>query len=461
MVVGSDPLDLQILEVGLHEAAAAPYHGRYPSASLHHDGIWYYGTYCLDDAGRGLNWDVLGPFVGFRTSTDGGASWQEGPHTPTENIFGESALAGQPVRMGAPHFVDFGRNVQHSPDGYAYLLGHGSRNPSANLSWISRDEVTLARVRPSPERIHDAAQWEWAAGRYADGTPRWAATLAQAQPIAAWPGHMGCVTVTYLPARRKYLMCVTDGWPTIQGDALLRPGGRRPARSVADGRLPERVRRPGVLPELPVEVRHRRRQSRLALLLRQLHQSLPRYPVATGSRRQPLRHVPPRTPPAAVSSDPLDLSGQLVLLSGGAGALGTAIVDTLMLHHAEVIVPDPGADEDRTGPQHLAIRADCSDPADVEDVLARCEEHFHRLPDTVGLHAGIVAAHPVQDYPLAEFYRLLRVNVRSAFVLAQAAARRWIQEGQGAPWYSPPPGYRTCRGPVSPPTAPVRPPSAR
>lgn len=216
VIDGDDPLDLQISGVGLREGAAAPYHGRYPSASLHHDGVWYYGTYCLDDAGRGLNWDVLGPFVGFRTSTDGGQTWEEGPHTPADNIFGETALDGEPVRMGSPHFVDFGRNMKHSPDGYAYLVGHGSRTRGANLSWISGDEITLARVRPSPETIHDPSQWEFAAGRDVDGNPCWVSSLAEAKPIASWPGHMGCVTVTYLPGRGKYLMCVTDGWPTIK-----------------------------------------------------------------------------------------------------------------------------------------------------------------------------------------------------------------------------------------------------
>lgn len=216
ILTGDDPLDLQISDVGTYGGPASPYLGRYPSASLHHDGTWYYGTYCLDEAGRGLNWDILGPFVGFRTSTDDGATWQDGPDTPANPLFGETAEHGQPVRMGSPHFVDFGRNMQHSPDGYAYLVGHGSRIPGANLSWISGDEITLARVRPTPDTIHDPTQYEWAAGHNRDGSPRWTATLDDAQPIAAWPGHMGCVTVTYLPARRKYLMCVTDGWPTIK-----------------------------------------------------------------------------------------------------------------------------------------------------------------------------------------------------------------------------------------------------
>ena len=27
--------------------------------------------------------------------------------------------------------------------------------------------------------------------------------------------HMGCVTATYVPGLKKYVMCITDGWPTV------------------------------------------------------------------------------------------------------------------------------------------------------------------------------------------------------------------------------------------------------
>jgi hypothetical protein len=30
------------------------------------------------------------------------------------------------IKLGTPHFVDFGRDVEHSPDGLAYLVGHGT-----------------------------------------------------------------------------------------------------------------------------------------------------------------------------------------------------------------------------------------------------------------------------------------------------------------------------------------------
>ena len=36
------------------------------------------------------------------------------------------------------------------------------------------------------------------------------------KPLLEWNNNMGCVTVTYNAPLRKYLMCVTDGWPTVE-----------------------------------------------------------------------------------------------------------------------------------------------------------------------------------------------------------------------------------------------------
>lgn len=58
-------------------------------------------------------------------------------------------------------------------------------------------------------------------GRYAnyttaDGHPRWSKDFADTQPLIDWNNHAGCVTATYVPGLDKYLMCVTDGWPTTK-----------------------------------------------------------------------------------------------------------------------------------------------------------------------------------------------------------------------------------------------------
>ncbi|MCX6620368.1 MAG: hypothetical protein NTY38_04705, partial [Acidobacteria bacterium] len=129
-ISGDSPLHLTVTEVRLYTNDCRPYGGRYPCGSLVHNGVWYYGTYCLADTdgdpSKELNWDILGPFVGFRTSRDSGQTWTDTPHTPAAPLFREPLQLNGPVQIGVPHFVDFGRNMEHSPDGKAYLVAHGA-----------------------------------------------------------------------------------------------------------------------------------------------------------------------------------------------------------------------------------------------------------------------------------------------------------------------------------------------
>jgi hypothetical protein len=214
-ILGDDPLHLTVENLGIEYARAAPYGGRYPCGTLVHDGVWYYGTYTLDETDRGLNWDVLGPFVGFRLSHDLGRSWQECPHTPDHPIFGETGKHGGKVKLGAPHFVDFGRAMQHSPDGKAYMVGHGASRPEAEAAWIRGDQAHLIRCMPSPQTMNDPAAWEFFAGHDASGQPVWTHEFAQIRPLIEWEGRIGHATITYNAPLRKYLFCVTDGGTTI------------------------------------------------------------------------------------------------------------------------------------------------------------------------------------------------------------------------------------------------------
>ncbi len=227
VIVGSDPLSMVAYSIGLDKSSpAAPYNGRYPCGSLLHNGVWYYGTYCLgpdDNAKYGdvkVNWPWIGPFVGFRTSTDYGHNWKACPHTPANPIFGETGMYGNPVKIGAPHFVDFGKNMEHSPDGKAYLVSHGADLADTkwrfwNDSWITGDQVYLLRVTPSVENINDASKYEFYAGKDEKGIPVWTKDFKKIKPLLEWNNNMGCVTITYNVPLKKYLMCVTDGGNTV------------------------------------------------------------------------------------------------------------------------------------------------------------------------------------------------------------------------------------------------------
>lgn len=222
---GNDPLNLTVKSLGVVQADPYPYGGRYPCGSLVYRGVWYYGTYCLGPHGVTrfgstiYNWPWLGPLVGFRTSTDYGKTWVETPHTPAKPIFGETGMWGYPVKIGSPHFVDFGKELEHSPDGKAYLVAHGAVDPDAkprfaNLSWITGDQIYLLRVTPSLENLNDASKYEFFAGNDVQGNPVWTGEFKNVKPLLEWNNNMGCVTVTYNQPLKKYLMCVTDGGNT-------------------------------------------------------------------------------------------------------------------------------------------------------------------------------------------------------------------------------------------------------
>ena len=226
VMIGDDPLSLRIKALGLTKGDPHPYQGRYPCGSLVYNGVWYYGTYCLAPAGRVMhdgmkwNWPVLGPIPGFRISTDYGKTWIDSPHTPAEPLFPEPAEFMGPVKIGSPKFVDFGRNMEYSPDGKAYLIGYGAEKDDpkpryANLSWISGDQIYLARVIPSMKNINDESQYEYFAGCNNEAEAIWSYDFEDLKPLLDWNNNMGCVTMTYNAPLKKYLMCVTDGWPTV------------------------------------------------------------------------------------------------------------------------------------------------------------------------------------------------------------------------------------------------------
>ena len=135
--------------------------------------------------------------------------------------------------------------------------------------------------------------------------------------------------------------------------------------------------------------------------------------------------------------DPLDLSQKTVLITGGAGAIGRVIVHHLLRHGARVAVNDIVSQQEAalsllfaeaTGDHTGYFQADASEPDQTRRLFDRVEDEL-RIPDIVCCHAGVVDAHPVNEYPIEGFDKLYNVNVRSAFVVAQEACKRWMDRG--------------------------------
>lgn len=197
---------------------------RYPCANVFYNGTWFYGTYTLRKGPCvNSNWPIQGPFVGFRTSSDHGQTWIDpykdmtdpklGPDPYSNNVFREAAPPkptpschnNTKVKFGAPNSIDFGTELEHSPDGKLYLIGHGNTDLTSYESWMQGDSIYVARVPPTVDAVNDGSRYEFWSGSAAGWT---SGNVSRAQPVFTWPNRTGSVTMTYVPAIERYFMCV-------------------------------------------------------------------------------------------------------------------------------------------------------------------------------------------------------------------------------------------------------------
>ena len=121
-----------------------------------------------------------------------------------------------------------------------------------------------------------------------------------------------------------------------------------------------------------------------------------------------------------------------VLVSGGSGGLGSAVVDAFAEAGWRVVVPDvaPGQDA-REGVER--VTADLTDPDDVARALrVALADESAPLRAVAHVIGGFAAGQPVAETPLAEFEAQFALNVRPAYLICQAALPPLAAGGGGA-----------------------------
>ncbi|WP_329083418.1 SDR family oxidoreductase [Streptosporangium sp. NBC_01469] len=129
---------------------------------------------------------------------------------------------------------------------------------------------------------------------------------------------------------------------------------------------------------------------------------------------------------------------RVAIVTGGSRGIGRQVVERLAADGHAVVVNYATDDAEgqaaakeasSAGGRGLAVRADVSDPAAVSALFDTAEETFGGV-DVVVHAAGIMSPPvPVADLDFEALDRVLRVNVRGTFAVAQQAARRLRRGG--------------------------------
>jgi NAD(P)-dependent dehydrogenase (short-subunit alcohol dehydrogenase family) len=130
-----------------------------------------------------------------------------------------------------------------------------------------------------------------------------------------------------------------------------------------------------------------------------------------------------------------DFSGRQVVITGASRGLGRACADAFATARAEVILvararpelEDLAANLRSRGARARAIACDVTDDAQVEQLFAGLERC-----DVLVNNAGTNRPQPFLDVDPATLDEIIRLNVRSMFIVAQAAARRMVPVRAGA-----------------------------
>jgi 2-deoxy-D-gluconate 3-dehydrogenase len=133
-----------------------------------------------------------------------------------------------------------------------------------------------------------------------------------------------------------------------------------------------------------------------------------------------------------------DLNGRVAVVTGGNAGIGFGIAQGLAEAGAGIVIAGRRADRNAAavkalaalGASAVAVEADVEDEASCRALIAQAVERLGRL-DILVNNAGTTIRKQPEDYTLAEWRRVIDVNLTGAFVCAQAAHPHMVRAGGG------------------------------
>jgi NAD(P)-dependent dehydrogenase (short-subunit alcohol dehydrogenase family) len=133
------------------------------------------------------------------------------------------------------------------------------------------------------------------------------------------------------------------------------------------------------------------------------------------------------------------LEGRVAVVTGAASGIGKAIAIAFAREGASIVVADK-SDEAAAGAvlealaeigaEVLFVQTDVSDETSVNQMAAKALEQFGRV-DILVNNAGIFTESLLEDMPIADWDRVLGVNLRGTFLCSRALVGQMLERGDG------------------------------
>ncbi len=137
-------------------------------------------------------------------------------------------------------------------------------------------------------------------------------------------------------------------------------------------------------------------------------------------------------------TDPFDLNGKVALVTGASQGLGMRFATTLAERGAKVALAARQVEKldslkneiEGHGGTACAVRLDVTDAASIEACFQQVTDELGPL-DILVNNAGVAVSKSVLEQTEAEWDKVVDTNLKGAFFVAQATARRMVERGEG------------------------------
>ncbi|MEO3760828.1 SDR family oxidoreductase [Mycobacterium sp. B14F4] len=131
-----------------------------------------------------------------------------------------------------------------------------------------------------------------------------------------------------------------------------------------------------------------------------------------------------------------DLAGKAAIVTGAGAGIGLAVAERLATEGCRVLCADIDGDAAdvaaaKVGSGAVAHAVDVSDEEQVIGMVDACAAAFGGV-DKLVANAGVVHFAPLTDTTVEDFDRVLRINLRGAWLCTKHAAPKMIERGGGA-----------------------------